>query len=139
MGNYSVSFNFRNLNDFSSVHLATMSPWVHESFKQTLIDSSEAYLNSHDRGPHKDRTIKIIEVCDKVKKIAKEANVLLPSDLQKVNFVLIFSIINQLISLGRSDMVSEQRRQLRNWPSKVKKRDSESPRPSQDLECAGSI
>jgi len=78
---------FTTLSIFTCVHTITMAPysrWVHPSFRQTLMDACDEYLQSTDRGNDKTRSKLITRVAKDITDIAKEKNEALPDDLEKV-------------------------------------------------------
>jgi hypothetical protein len=64
--------------------MAPYARWVKESFKQTLIDSCDEYLDTNDRGNEKHRSKLITRVADEIGAIAKDKTEDVPDDLEKV-------------------------------------------------------
>ena len=56
--------------------------WVHDSFKNILLDNCQAYLDSNDLGKHKARTQLINKVAEKIREVTPGFD--LPDDLNKV-------------------------------------------------------
>jgi vacuolar-type H+-ATPase subunit H len=52
--------------------MAPYARWVHSSFKQTLIDACDEFLESNDRGTDKKRTEVIKRVSKDITDIAQE-------------------------------------------------------------------
>ena len=65
--------------------------WVHPSFRQTLLDNCDKYIDSSDRGSDKTRSKLITRVSKELTDIAQAATkaIPLPSDLEKVIILLI--------------------------------------------------
>jgi len=65
--------------------------WVHPSFRQTLLDNCDEYIDSSDRGSDKTRSKLITRVSKELTDIAQAAteSIQLPSDLEKVITLLI--------------------------------------------------
>lgn len=83
------------------------SRWVHQSFKQTLLDHCDEYLDTTDRGGDKTRTKLIARVANNIASIAQEKEVPLPDDLEKVNCHDTFIWICWLTFSGRPYLVWE--------------------------------
>ena len=64
--------------------MAPYARWVHSSFKQTLIDACDEFLESNDRGTDKKCTEVIKRVSKDITDIAQEKGEQLPDDLEKV-------------------------------------------------------
>lgn len=66
--------------------MAPYSRWVHSSFKQTLLDYCNDYLDTSDRGSDKTRSKLITRVAQEITSIAdaQDEAVTLPDDLEKV-------------------------------------------------------
>lgn len=64
--------------------MAPYSRWVHASFKQTLLDSCDDYMETNDRGTDKSRSKLITRVAKEITDIAQERSETLPDDLEKV-------------------------------------------------------
>jgi hypothetical protein len=66
--------------------MAPYNRWVHSSFKQTLLDSCDEYLDTSDRGSDKTRSRLITRVAQEITTIAnaQAEAVQLPDDLEKV-------------------------------------------------------
>jgi hypothetical protein len=63
--------------------MAPYACWVKESFKQTLIDSCDKYLDRNDRGNEKHWSKLITRVADEIGAIAKDKTEDVPDDLEK--------------------------------------------------------
>ncbi len=77
--------------------MAPYSRWVHSSFRQTLLDYCNDYLDTSDRGSDKTRSKLITRVAQEITSIAdaQVEAVTLPDDLEKViisnsNFILTY-------------------------------------------------
>jgi hypothetical protein len=64
--------------------MARYARWVKESFKQTLIDACDEYLDTNDRGNEKTRSKLITRVADEIGAIAKDKTEDVPDELEKV-------------------------------------------------------
>jgi hypothetical protein len=64
--------------------MAPYARWVKESFKQTLMDACDEYLDTNDRGNEKTRSKLITRVADEIGAIAKDKTEDVPNDLEKV-------------------------------------------------------
>lgn len=73
--------------------------WVHASFKQTLIDACEAYVQTNDRGNDKARSKLITQVTQDITDIARNNNETLPDDVEKVLSSYCGRYINLMIIL----------------------------------------
>jgi hypothetical protein len=62
---------------------------MNESFKQTLLDNCDDYLDTSDRGSDKTRSKLITRVAHDIAAIAQAKNLELPDDLEKVNNLII--------------------------------------------------
>ena len=69
--------------------MAPYSCWVHKSFKQTLLDNCDEYLETTDRGTDKTRSKLITRVTQDIAAIAEGKSVPLPDDLEKVHHLTI--------------------------------------------------
>jgi hypothetical protein len=69
--------------------MAPYSRWVHKSFKQTLLDNCDEYLETTDRGTDKTRSKLITRVAQDIAAIAEGKSVPLPDDLEKVHHLTI--------------------------------------------------
>ena len=69
--------------------------WVHPSFRQTLLDHCDEYIDSSDCGNDKTRSKLITKVSKDIADIVQAANeeISLPSDLEKVIHLLIILVI----------------------------------------------
>ena len=65
--------------------------WVHDAFKNILLDNCQAYLDSNDLGKNKARTQLINDVVNKIREAG--AGLGLPHDLNKVSDD--FYVLNQ--------------------------------------------
>ena len=67
-------------------NMAPYSRWVHSSFRQTLLDYCNDYLDTSDRGSDKTRSKLITRVAQEITSIAdaQVEAVTLPDDLEKV-------------------------------------------------------
>ena len=76
--------------------MAPYSRWVKESFKQTLLDNCDDYLETTDRGTDKTRSKLITRVAQDIAAIALAKEEELPDDLEKVNNlnVMLFAYID---------------------------------------------
>ena len=65
--------------------------WIHSSFRQTLLDNCDEYIDSSDRGSDKTRSKLITRVSKELTDIAQAAteSIQLPPDLEKVITLLI--------------------------------------------------
>jgi hypothetical protein len=64
--------------------MAPYSRWVHASFKQTLLDSCDDYMETNDRGTDKSRSKLITRVAKEIADIAADKLETIPNDLEKV-------------------------------------------------------
>jgi len=62
---------------------------MNESFKQTLLDNCNDYLDISDHGSDKSRSKLITRVAHDIAAIAQAKNLELPDDLEKVNDLII--------------------------------------------------
>ena len=69
---------------FSPTNMAPYARWVKESFKQTLIDACNEYLNTNDRGNEKTRSKLITWVANEIGAIAKDKTEDVPDELEMV-------------------------------------------------------
>ena len=78
------------------INMAPYSRWVKESFKQTLLDNCDEYLETTDRGTDKTRSKLITRVAQDITAIALAKKEELPDDLEKVNnlTVMLFAYID---------------------------------------------
>jgi hypothetical protein len=76
--------------------MAPYSRWVKESFKQTLLDNCDNYLETTDRGTDKTRSKLITRVAQDIAAIALAKEEELPDDLEKVKNlkVMLFAYID---------------------------------------------
>ena len=77
---------------FVHSHSVTMAPyacWVFPSFRQTLIDACDEFLETNDRGTDKKRTEVIKRVCKDIIDIAQAKQETLPDDLEKVGKIIL--------------------------------------------------
>jgi hypothetical protein len=76
--------------------MAPYSRWVKESFKQTLLDNCDDYLETTDRGTDKTRSKLITRVAQDIAAIALAKEEELPDDLEKVKNlkVMLFAYID---------------------------------------------
>ena len=58
--------------------------WMHDSFKEILVNSCDEYMQSSDRGTDKTRSNLIARVSTDITNIAKEKKAAVPDDLEKV-------------------------------------------------------
>jgi hypothetical protein len=65
-------------------------PWVLPSFKQILIDSSNEYVNTTDKGRDKARTTLISRVAAEIRNTIDGTVQTVPTDLEKVPFMSSF-------------------------------------------------
>src|ERR1700733_6798828 len=65
-------------------------PWVLPSFKQILIDSSNEYVNTTDKGRDKARTTLISRVAAEIRNTIDGTVETVPTDLEKVQFMSSF-------------------------------------------------
>jgi hypothetical protein len=73
------------------INMAPYSRWVKESFKQTLIDNCDEYLDTSDRGTDKTRSKLITQVAQDIAAIALAKKEELPDDLEKVYYLTVIS------------------------------------------------
>ena len=73
--------------------------WVHVSFRQTLLDDCDKFLQSIDRGKDKTCSKLITQVSNKITNITKEKKEILPDDLEKVESLLIFNLFLMACSI----------------------------------------
>ena len=64
--------------------MAPYARWVHESFKDTLINSCDEYLDTNDRGSEKTQSILITRVAQEIAAIAQDKELAIPGELEKV-------------------------------------------------------
>lgn len=64
--------------------MAPYARWVHDSFKQLLLDSCDEYLKTNDRSTNKACSAFITQVSKDIVDITQGKNVILPDDLEKV-------------------------------------------------------
>jgi hypothetical protein len=64
--------------------MAPYARWLHTSFKQTLLDSCDEFLESSDRGNDKTRTKLITRVSKDITDIATGNGAPIPDDVEKV-------------------------------------------------------
>ena len=85
----------RTLLIFTFLQHTTMG-WVHPSFRQTLLDNCDEYIDSSDRGSDKTRSKLITKVSKDIADIVEAANeeIPLPSDLEKVIDLSITLMVN---------------------------------------------
>ena len=69
--------------------MSPYSRWMNESFKQTLLDNCDDYLDTSDCGSDKSRSKLITRVAHDIAAIAQAKNLELPDDLEKVNNLII--------------------------------------------------
>jgi hypothetical protein len=67
------------------------SCWVNESFKQTLLDNCDEYLDTTNRGTDKTRSKLITQVTQDIAAIALAKKGELPNNLEKVNYLTVIS------------------------------------------------
>ena len=67
------------------------SRWVKESFKQTLLNNCDEYLETTDRGTNKTRSKLITRVTQDIAAIALAKTEDLPDDLEKVKNLTVMS------------------------------------------------
>jgi hypothetical protein len=68
--------------------------WVLPGFKNILVESSNEYLKSTDKGKDKARTSLIVRVAGKIRQAVEETNDSLPDDLEKVKSIHILLMAN---------------------------------------------
>lgn len=70
--------------------------WVHPSFRQTLLDHCDEYIDSSDRGTDKTRSKLITKVSKDIFDIVQAANeeIQLPSNIEKVIYSSITLLVN---------------------------------------------
>ena len=73
------------------IDMGPYSRWVKESFKQTLLDNCDEYLDTTDRGTDKTRSKLITRVAQDIAAIALAKTEELPDDLEKVNNLTVIS------------------------------------------------
>jgi len=64
--------------------MAPYARWVHESFRKTLLDACDEYLDTNDRGNEKTRSKLITRVSKDISDIAQVEKEPIPNDLEKV-------------------------------------------------------
>lgn len=64
--------------------MAPYARWVNESFKQTLIDACDEYLDTNDRGSEKARSKLITRVSEEIAAITTDKKEKVPDELEKV-------------------------------------------------------
>ena len=69
--------------------MAPYACWVFPSFRQTLIDACDEFLETNDRGTDKKRTEVIKRVCKDIIDIAQAKQETLPDDLEKVGKIIL--------------------------------------------------
>ena len=72
--------------------MAPYTRWVHESFKHILVDGSDEYFDTSDRGNDKSRSKLITWVANDIAAIAQTNNQQVPDDLEKVKILSIIYI-----------------------------------------------
>ena len=71
--------------------------WVHDSFKEILLNHWGEFLESSDRCPEKTRSKLITQVSQQIADIAKEnRDIPLPDDLEKVLYLLVSCVHNAI-------------------------------------------
>jgi len=80
LGTFLISTSLQQTN------MAPYSRWVHSSFRQTLLDYCDDYLDTSDRGTDKTRSKLITRIAQEITAIANAQvkAVTLPDDLEKV-------------------------------------------------------
>ena len=58
--------------------------WVLPSFKQILINASDEFVRSTDKGKNKARTALINRVTEEIREVVQDTTDKLPDDLEKV-------------------------------------------------------
>ena len=58
--------------------------WVLPSFKQILINASDEFVRSTDKGKNKARTAIINRVAEEIREVVQDTTDKLPDDLEKV-------------------------------------------------------
>jgi len=58
--------------------------WVLPSFKQILINASDEFVRSTDKGKNKARTALINRVAEEIREVVQDTTDKLPDDLEKV-------------------------------------------------------
>jgi len=69
--------------------MSPYSRWVHQSFKDVLLQACNEYVKTNDRGNDKARTMLITRIAKDITDIAEKNNEKLPDDLEKAYFVFI--------------------------------------------------
>jgi hypothetical protein len=82
--------------------MAPYSRWVHPSFRQTLMDACDEFLQSTDCSNDKTWSKLITRVAKDITDIAKEKNESLPDDLEKV--ILMYLFFSSLIMIHISSV-----------------------------------
>ena len=86
-------------------NMAPYSCWVHSSFRQTLLDYCNDYLDTSDRGSDKTRSKIITRVAKEITDKAAENNEPVPDDVEKVPLILHAIYTATLIIIVRSQLV----------------------------------
>jgi len=66
------------------INMAPYARWVHQSFKQILVDACDEYLDTNDRSNEKTRSKLITRVSKDISDIAQANKEAVPDDLEKV-------------------------------------------------------
>ena len=69
---------------FFTISMAPYNRWVLPSFRDTLLNHCDRYLESSDRGNDKSRSKLIVQVAQAITDIAREKSEQVPDDLEKV-------------------------------------------------------
>jgi hypothetical protein len=85
--------------------MAPYACWVHASFKQTLIDACNEFMETNDHGNDKAHLKLITQVAKDITDIAQNNNEALPDDMKKVIsnycgryiYLMIISVCAQLV------------------------------------------
>jgi len=73
--------------------IATMGKnWVLPSFKNVLIDASQEFLDSTDKGKDKARTALITRIAGKIRQAVVQTGDPLPEELEKVCYIIQYSV-----------------------------------------------
>ena len=66
------------------INMAPYARWVLPSFRQTLVDACDEYLDTNDRSNEKTRSKLITRVSKDISDIAQAKSEVIPDDLEKV-------------------------------------------------------
>lgn len=71
----------------SPITMAPYTCWVQDSFKTILIDACDEYFQTNDCSPNKSCSKLITWIAVEITDSARESNVSLPDELEKVRFL----------------------------------------------------